>query len=208
MLVEEVPKSTANGSTVYFSSSINLSARPAFREEDGQPKKARAKVNYNLTDMMNAQIQAHANHDRNAPLKLSEQLQLERVVNKRLVELNRELPAFDLPKNFAYRMPGDTKTRLGNTPSTKRILAARRNLNSYFEEERNLISVNTILSVHYQFVDPQDTDGKAKAARVAKRRVRLCCVCGMTSPYSRCGDCGMYSCSVRCNRLHKELRCT
>lgn len=225
MLVEEVPKQTqASSSSVYFLSLVNLSARPfskAFEGDENRNSKNRPKVNYNLTDLLNAQTQVnYSNGSVNSGVfKLSQQMQLERLISKRLGDLSKETPNsnFEIPKSFGYTSihkslsGGDKKKiRLGNTPSTKRILAARRNLNSYFEEEKNLISINTILSVNYSFAEQQDfgTDSKRrKTERRFKPKVKLCCICGGQSHYSRCASCGLYSCSVRCNRLHLELRC-
>ncbi|CAX41996.1 nucleosome-binding component of the SWR1 complex, putative [Candida dubliniensis CD36] len=232
MLVEEVPKSTnAKTSTIYFSSSINLTARSLGKssntgESISSSNKGRAKVNYNLTQLMNAQTQSNEPSN-TGPLKSSQQIQLERLVLKRLVELNQEtsIKGFELPKNFVYTGIHSTgggdntitshKSRLGNTPTTKKILAARRNLNSYFEEERNLISVNTILGINYQFVDFTDINDKSISTTTNKRRklenvkpkIRLCCICGNKSNYSRCSSCGLYYCSVKCNNLHQESRC-
>ena len=235
MLVEEVPKSTnAKTSTIYFSSSINLTARLLGKssntgESISSSNKGRAKVNYNLTQLMNAQTQSNEPSN-TGPLKSSQQIQLERLVLKRLVELNQEtsIKGFELPKNFVYTSIHSTgggdnttkpshKSRLGNTPATKKILAARRNLNLYFEEERNLISVNTILGINYQFVDFTDIDNNKSATATAstkrrklesvKPKIRLCCICGDKSNYLRCLSCGLYYCSVKCNNLHQELRC-
>lgn len=232
MLVEEVPKSTnAKTSTIYFSSSINLTARLLGKssntgESISSSNKGRAKVNYNLTQLMNAQTQSNEPSN-TGPLKSSQQIQLERLVLKRLVELNQEtsIKGFELPKNFVYTGIHSTgggdntitshKSRLGNTPTTKKILAARRNLNLYFEEERNLISVNTILGINYQFVDFTDINDKSISTTTNKRRklenvkpkIRLCCICGNKSNYLRCSSCGLYYCSVKCNNLHQELRC-
>lgn len=136
-----------------------------------------------------------------------------------MVELNQEssTKGFELPKNFAYtsihssrdNRNSSQKSRQGNTPSTKRILAARRNLNLYYEEERNLISINTILSSNFQFIDVIDSrDVKNKIPERSRPRVRLCCICGSKSNYSRCPLCGLYYCTVKCNKLHQELRCT
>ena len=49
-------------------------------------------------------------------------------------------------------------------------MAARRNLNLYFEEERNLISVNTILGINYQFVDFTDIDNNKSATATASTK--------------------------------------
>lgn len=225
MLVEEIPKQTqSNGSSIYFSSLVNLSARPfskAFDGDENRTGKNRPKVNYNLTDLLNAQTQANYSNGSvsSGVFKLSQQMQLERLISKRLGDLGKETPNsnFELSKTFGYTSVHKTlsasdkkKVRLGNTPSTKRILAARRNLSSYFEEEKNLISINTILSVNYLFAEQHDMRQakKQKTERRFKPKVKLCCVCGGQSPYLRCGSCGLYSCSVRCNRLHLELRCT
>ncbi|EMG48266.1 hypothetical protein G210_1183 [Candida maltosa Xu316] len=216
MLVEEVPKSTnANTSTVYFSSSINLTARSLGRSDasgesatsSGTNKKGRAKVNYNLNQLMNAQISTNEPTN-SGPSKSAQQVQLERLVSKRLVELNHETSTkgLELPKNFTYTSihatsNGDKKfsqkSRLGNTPNTKRILAARRNLNSYFEEERNLMSVNTILGLNYQFVDFTNVENKKKKRKVEgiRPKIRLCCICGDKSNYSRCPSCGLFYCT-------------
>lgn len=234
MLVEEIPKgSNAHSSTIYFSSSINLTARliiPKGVDTGGEEtpvgvnKKGRTKVNYNLNQLMNAQVQVNqdtSSRAGNGPLKTTQQVQLERLVAKRLTELNQEssTKGFELPKNFTYNSIHSSssthkkshKSRLGNTPTTKRILSARRNLNLYFEEERNLISVNTILALNYQFVDFTDMEKKSKKARIDSRiyrpKLRLCCICGSKSNYSRCKLCGLYFCSVKCNNLHQQLRC-
>lgn len=219
MLVEEIPKKNqSNSSTIYFSSSINLTARRNNRIDDSeeqQSNKGRAKVNYNVNHLMLAQTLAN---DIQSPssLKSAQQVQLERVISKRLTELNKDPnPPFDLPKGFEYKSihsghdAKSNKSRLGNTPTTKRILAARRNLNSYFEEERNLISINSILNLNYQFVDFSlfEQTKKRKIDHVNKPKLRLCCVCGNKSSYTRCNLCGLYSCSVKCNRLHNESRC-
>lgn len=159
---------------------------------------------------MTAQIQAN---DIQSPssLKSAQQIQIERLLSKRILDLNKDSnQPFDLPRGFEYKsMIKNDKARLGNTPTTKRILAARRNLNSYFEEERNLISINSILNLNYQFVDFSQFENskKRKIDGVNKPKLRLCCVCGGMSSYSRCSSCGLYSCSVKCNRLHIESRC-
>ncbi|ODV81688.1 uncharacterized protein CANTADRAFT_45980 [Suhomyces tanzawaensis NRRL Y-17324] len=229
MLVEEIPKSTnPNSSTVYFSSSVNLTARPSSsrhaqsnESNDGASnKKGRQKVNYNVNQLMHAQIQVADPQAGSGPLKSTQQLQLERIVSKRLVDLTREGSSalFELPKNFAYNSihasldKNSKSARLGNTPTTKRILSARRNLNLYFEEERNLISINSILGQNYQFItDSEWEQAKSKVRKPVARRLRprlkLCCICGSNSSYSRCHTCGLFSCSVRCNNLHNELRC-
>jgi zinc finger HIT domain-containing protein 1 len=229
MLVEEVPKGA--NPRVYFSSAVNLSAksRPYANQEPetaaesaSRQGKNRPKVNYNLTYLMNAQTQV-ADSSAGGSLKSAQQIQLERIISKRLVDLNRE-PAsgaqFELPKNFAYHsahggINPDKKARQGNTPTTKKILSARRNLNLYFEEERNVISINSILALNYQFVDAIDgiseTDGvkrrKLRKTSTLRPRLRLCCICGQNSSYARCTSCGLFLCSVRCNRVHQELRC-
>lgn len=229
MLVEEVPKQTnANSSTIYFLSLVNLQARPSFKDSDdaNRNSKNRPKVNYNLTDLLNAQTQANYSNGTtasNGAYKSSQQVQLERFISKRTSELSRESPQsnFDLPKTFGYtsihkHMSANDKKklRLGNTPSTKRILAARRNLNSYFEEEKNLISINTILGVNFAFAEQnggefEESDAKRRrVTKLFKPKAKLCSICGSRSNYSRCGQCGLYSCSVRCLRLHHELRCT
>ncbi|CAN3373937.1 hypothetical protein DIURU_005559 [Diutina rugosa] len=204
MLVEEVPKTNPNSSTVYFSSSINLTARPQRRalgdDEGPSSSNKRAKVNYNLTQLMQAQVQAREQSQ--AQIKSAQQITIERLASKRLRDLNID-PHFDLPRTF------EADKRIGNTPSTKKILTARRNLNSYFEEERNLMSVNTILNSCYQFIDFSEFEKKKKQPEVVKKdKLRLCCMCGNSSSYSRCPSCGLYSCSVRCNRLHLDSRCS
>lgn len=224
MLVEEVPKSTnSNTSTIYFSSSINLTARLLGKSSTGESstgssnKKGRAKVNYNLNQLMNAQTQTNEPTNKTGTLKSTQQVQLERLVSKRLVDLSQETSTkgFELPKNFTYtsiHSKGSEKvshkSRLGNTPNAKRILAARRNLNLYFEEERNLISINTILTLNHQFVDFTDIDkNKRRKVERIRPKIRLCSICGNKSNYSRCPLCGLYYCSVKCNNLHQELRC-
>ncbi|KAK6203543.1 uncharacterized protein RJT21DRAFT_28296 [Scheffersomyces amazonensis] len=224
MLVEEIPKSTnAKSSTIYFTSTINLSARSMNRnghgddEESSTNKKGRAKVNYNVNQLMNIQTQINgASTGSDGPLKSAQQIQLERVVSKRIVDLSKESNNFELPKNFCYNptheIDQNKRLRLGNTPSTKKILSARRNLNSYFEEERNLMSINTILGLNYQFVDFSEVEAPRKKkrkveGRMYRPRVRLCCICGSTSNYSRCHLCGLFYCSVRCNKFHQESRC-
>lgn len=232
MLVEEVPKrGPTNASTIYFSSLVNLQARPLSKsadaggrdEKNNRNSKSRPKVNYNLTELLNAQTQANYSNGSvsSGVYKSSHQMQLEKIVSKRLAELGKETPNanFELPKTFAYTSvhkhmsaADKKKLRLGNTPSTKKILAARRNLNSYFEEEKNLISINTILGVNFSFAEQRnDTGSDAKRSKTGesfKPKLKLCSVCGYRSNYSRCGNCGLYSCSVRCLRLHHELRCT
>lgn len=239
MLVEEVPKTTnSNSTTVYFSSSINLSARPSsysFKQQDNNQdqddsgnannanrhNKSRPKVNYNLNHLMNAQTQANDTSAYSGPLKSSQQIQLERIITKRLNELNKESATntFEIPKNFTFQnanASGDKrKARQGNTPTTKKILSSRRNLNLYFEEERNLISINSILSLNYQFIDQIDATSEDKSStkkrklneRAFKPRLRLCCICGSNSSYARCTNCGLFACSVKCNKLHEDLRC-
>lgn len=233
MLVEEIPRlNQNNGSTVYFLSLINLSARPSVKSQDAsngeeanRNSKSRSKVNYNLTDLLNAQTQVNYSNGtvHGGAYKSSQQLQLEKLIVKRFGELSKESPNsnFEIPKTFTYSSihkshsaADKKKMRLGNTPSTKRILAARRNLNSYFEEEKNLISINTILGVNFQFAEQNDSlleGNSSKRRKVGERafkpKVKLCCICGSNSEYSRCGTCGLYSCSVKCIRLHHELRC-
>lgn len=203
MLVEEVPKTNPNSLTVYFSLLINLTARPQRRAlgEDEAPSSStkRAKVNYNLTQLMQAQVQAREQSQ--AQIKLAQQISIERLVLKRLRDLNND-PQFDLPRTF------EADKRIGNTPSTKKILTARRNLNLYFEEERNLMLVNTILNLCYQFIDFSEFEKKKKPEVVKKHKLRLCCMCGSLLSYLRCPLCGLYSCSVRCNRLHLDSRCS
>ncbi|KAI5962132.1 uncharacterized protein KGF55_003208 [Candida pseudojiufengensis] len=220
MLVEEVPKSTtSNATTVYFSSSINLTARSLnsnkhqLNESGDGPvnKKGRTKVNYNLNQLFNAQTSANNDPKNSGPSKSVQQIQLEKLVQKRLNELNQETSTkgFELPKNFVYTSIHSVgnkrlaqKSRLGNTPATKRILAARRNLNSYFEEERNLISINTILSSNFQFVDLIDFNNpKSTKSERSRPKLRLCCICGSKSNYSRCPSCVIsLSCCKSCEK--------
>lgn len=221
MLVEEIPKTiSTNPSIIYFLSLVKLQALPALRNdtEELRSEKNRPKVNYNITDLLNAQQQVNYNGSGNGGVfKSSHQMQLEKLITKRLLELSRESPnpAFELPKMFAYISThkwlnaADKKIRNGNSLAAKRILAARRNFNSYLDEEKNWIWTNTIQGVHFLFAEQkwelQAT--KRKVLLVLKPKVRLCCVCGSQSPYSRCGACGLYSCSVKCRRLHFESRC-
>lgn len=229
MFVEEIPSgANAKTSTVYFSSSINLTARPGSTRhaesqgnaEGSATKKARTKVNYNLTLLMNAQTEANKATESAGPMKSAQQIQMERLTSKRLTELAKDSlhTGFELPKNFQYNSihsknkAQKPSARLGNTPTTKKILLARRNLNLYFEEERNLIAINTILGLNYQFLENTDMDlvntkrGKGAATRF-KPRIKLCCICGSQSHYLRCYTCGLFTCGVRCNNLHNELRC-
>lgn len=221
MLVEEIPRGASTSGTIYFLSLVNVQARTFKDPEENRTAKNRPKVNYNLTDLLNAQTQANYSNGgvaSNGAFKSSQQLQLERFLSKRVSELSKELPQcnFEIPKTFGYTSihknlsaADKKKVRLGNTPSTKRILAARRNLNSYFEEEKNLISINTILGVNYSFAEQNTSEGsKRRKVTVFKPKVKLCSVCGSNSNYLRCPNCGLYSCSVRCLRLHHELRCT
>lgn len=263
MLVEEVPKTSAQkGSTVYFTSSVNLTARPPSYQDrlgssnlassisnensgnsnengngaggDGSSSnngsngnrfaKSRPKINYNLNHLMNAQTSVNdTSNASKGQLKSAQQIQIERLISRRIGELNKEnngsVSNFEIPKNFADSrngtLSGDKKkARLGNTPLTKKILAARRNLALYFEEERNVLNVNTILSLNYQFVDelePMLVESSAKRQKLSrslvKPKVKLCCICGGNSGYARCEACGLFSCSVRCNKLHLDLRC-
>lgn len=235
MLVEEVPKSNGlKNATVYFTSSINLTPRlnnprNALHQQSSsatgttptgnEDKKGRAKVNYNVNSLMNNQLQIDT-QSLGGPLKTTQQIQLERVVSKRLNELNREGSAasFELPKNLIYNSIHSNEahknsSRLGSTPNTKKILLARRNLNLYFEEERNIISINTILNLNYQFVDSIENglDEPRKKRKIQQKRIKprlkLCCICGGSSGYARCYNCGLFYCSVVCNNLHNELRC-
>lgn len=208
MLVEEIPKRTnANSSTIYFTSSINLTARPSRNQDNGdKPQQKKAKINYNLNDLMNAQIQSDQ-PQATGPLKSSQQLTLERLATKRVLDLSKEGVAsnFELPKNFVYKGK-DVNKRQGNTPSTKKILAAKRNLNLYFEEERNLVSLNSILSLNYQYLDRYDYS-KKKVIKPIRPRLKLCCICSNISNYARCANCGLFYCSIKCSRLHLESRC-
>lgn len=227
MLIEEVPKKTnSNSSTIYFSSSINLTARPNSRinqnnnDELIQPQSKKQKINYNLNDLMNAQIQSNDNSQTSGPLKSAQQLALERLATKRMLELSKEanVTNFELPKNFEYnkQLKGKpTTSKQGSTPGTKKILSARRNLNSYFEEERDLMAINSILSLNYQYLDQLDSynsavndkSKKAKKEKLFRPRIKLCCICSNVSNYARCGTCGLFYCSIRCNRVHHESRC-
>lgn len=225
MLVEEVPKNRdTKSTTIYFSSSVNLSARaPVYTAEDNPQDdgddrnghrhiKSRPKVNYNLTHLMNVQTQANEAQKTLEEFKSSHQVQMERYVNKRIGELARD--TLEASKNMTIDTfdPSDKKrARQGNTPTTKKILSSKRTLNLLFEEERDILCINSILSLNYQFVDQIDTSlYKRKNEKEFKRvrpRLKLCCICGSISSYSRCADCGLYSCSVRCNRMHQEVRC-
>ncbi|GEQ70756.1 hypothetical protein JCM33374_g4435 [Metschnikowia sp. JCM 33374] len=112
MLVEEVPKrGPTNSSTIYFSSSVNLQARPSSksadssnRDEANRTSKSRPKVNYNLTELLNAQT--HANYSNGSVssgvYKSSHQMQLEKLLSKRLSELGKETPNanFELRKRL------------------------------------------------------------------------------------------------------------
>ncbi|EGV60149.1 hypothetical protein CANTEDRAFT_116216 [Yamadazyma tenuis ATCC 10573] len=225
MLIEEIPtKRNANSSTVYFTSSINISARPTSRlnqqnsEAQNQPKAKKTKINYNLNDLMNKQIQSSDSSQLSSgPLKSSQQLTLERSATKRLLDLSKETSqsTFDLPKNFEYknRAGKGTGSRQGNTPGTKKILSARRNLNSYFEEERNLVSINSILGLNYQYLDQldsTDTNNKGKKnspTKLSRPRIKLCCICSNLSSYARCNSCGLFFCKIQCYKLHQESRC-
>lgn len=217
MLVEEIPnRRNANSSTIYFSSSINLSARPAARnqtnaEEALQPKAKKAKINYNLNDLMNKQIQTQEAQN-SGPLKSSQQLTLERLATKRILDLSKEgsTSNFELPKVFEYKKSNKKGVKQGNTPGTKKILSARRNLNLYFEEERNLVSINSILSLNYQYLDQLDyyQSGKSnKQQKLFRPRIKLCCICSNISNYTRCHNCGLFYCNIKCYRIHQENRC-
>ncbi|KAG7193319.1 uncharacterized protein KQ657_000733 [Scheffersomyces spartinae] len=225
MLVEEIPKtSNANSNTIYFSSLINLLARPtslrhsnlnSTDDGDGTSRgsKNRPKVNYNLTDLANKSI----GNDSGSGLKSQQLLQLEKLITKRLTELHKESSVpFEIPKNLSFHGGGKAKARPGNTPTTKRIISARRNLNLYFEEEKDYLALNAILTRAYQFADPNDgaTSQKVKkqksmisTKRAFKPKLKLCCICGNKSDYTRCFKCGLFSCSVRCNKVHVQLRC-
>lgn len=237
MLVEEVPKSNnPNSRTIYFSSSINLSARSTNyhsrndwqglneSHEDNNANrlsKSRPKVNYNVTQLMNAQTHANDSAASRGPLKSAQQIHLERIITKRLNDLIKTSPSanFDLPKNFSFLSMNSAsdkkKSKQGSTPGTRKILSSRRTLNLYFEEESNVLSINSILSLNFQFVDQIDDvaqDGNQhKSRKVEERsfkpRLKLCCICGIVSNYSRCRNCGLFTCSVKCNRLHEDLRC-
>lgn len=226
MLVEEIPKTlNTNTTTIYFLSLVNLQARPTHKSDiqtdELRGEKNRPKVNYNITDLLNAQTQVNYNSGtvNGGVFKSLHQMQLEKVITKRLLELSKESPnpTFELPKMFAYTSIHKTlsaadkkKVRHGNSLAAKRILAARRNFNSYLDEEKNWIWTNTIQGVHFLFAEQNWELAKKQkkgSLPVLKPKVRLCSVCGSRSPYSRCGACGLYSCSVKCRRLHFESRC-
>lgn len=227
MLVEEIPKTlNTNSTTIYFLSLVNLQARPTHKADsqgdEPRGEKNRPKVNYNITDLLNAQTQVNYNSGtvNGGVFKSSHQMQLEKVITKRLLDLSKESPnpTFELPKMFAYTSIHKTlsaadkkKVRHGNSLAAKRILAARRNFNSYLDEEKNWIWTNTIQGVHFLFAEQNWELAKKRkkgGMPVLKPKLRLCSVCGSRSPYSRCGACGLYSCSVKCRRLHFESRCT
>lgn len=227
MLVEEIPKAiSTNSTTIYFLSLVNLQARPTLKSletqnDESRGEKNRPKVNYNITDLLNAQTQVNYNSGtvNGGVFKSSHQMQLEKVITKRLSELSKESPNpnFELPKMFSYTSIHKTlsaadkkKIRQGNSLTAKKILAARRNFNSYLDEEKNWIWTNTIQGVHFLFAEQNWELAKKRkklGESVTKPKVRLCSVCGSRSPYSRCGACGLYSCGVKCRRLHFELRC-
>lgn len=226
MLIEEIPpKRNNNSSTIYFSSSINLSARPNPRlnlgnnNENNQPKAKKAKINYNLNDLMNKQIQTNDGQKANGPLKSTHQIALEKAATRRILDLSKEAnnTNFELPKNFEYRNragTGNKLSRQGSTPGTKKILSARRNLNSYFEEERNLVSINTILTISYHYLDQFDAytnlngSKELTQTKLFRPRIKLCCICSNISSYARCMNCGLFYCNIKCYKIHQESRCT
>lgn len=141
MLVEEVPKQALKKQFyVYFLSLVSLLARPYFKNADSEDanrnSKNRPKVNYNLTDLLNAQTQANYNSGTVASgvFKSSQQMQLERLISKRLGELSKRLRI--VISSYQKRLVTLASIRISVPPTRRRYaLVTHHPLNVFWRQD-------------------------------------------------------------------------
>lgn len=200
MLVEELARNADR--SVYFTSSINVTSRKQ-KASSGQENRRKRPTpgTYNLS---NIETNLHGTG-------LTEDLQTTKNDLKRFQELDKENyndTKIDLPKiglNFEYkRFPGFDRVqqgpkggrlKTGANASTKKILASRKMLSNYLDEDERQASIQFNLVSKKQL----------KLLMVPPKK--LCSICGDNAP-SSCTRCLARICCVKCSRIHNESRCT
>lgn len=214
--VEEIPR--GSDPNVYFSSNINLKASKSGYSSSNtdQSRKRMATGAYNLS-----QLEANA-HDSS----INENLLEVRKSMKRFQEIDREnyvdqhskldlprsglnvdfknfnsedYPIFDLinySNNINKNKNSSRRVKQGQTPATKKILASRKTINNYMDDD----------IVHAKIIKEGKIYPKMDATHALPGK-KLCSICGSDSP-NRCVRCGTRYCGVKCLTIHKETRCS
>lgn len=118
----------------------------------------------------------------------------ERVVSKRLAELDRENyhdnVKIDIPPRRLLVEQTKVANRIGNTVNSRRVLSSRKTLVNHLDD------------------DPASTKRFADAAATTSRYppIKLCSICGYWGKMS-CIRCGAKYCGMVCEDTHKETRC-
>lgn len=170
-----------------------------------QSGNTRKRVNYNIQQIQAEQFlmkPADNNNDEednnlNGPDNIQSISPVElKKANKRFEELSREnyndLAKFEIPRNITgLNIVKDTKP----SSAVKRILVSRKNWSNYVDEidkkELKLIQ----------------NGGKLEVLPNVFKIKKLCTICGGIS-YSSCIKCHARVCSVKCQNVHNETRCT
>lgn len=110
-----------------------------------------------------------------------------------------DYPIFDLV-SYSQSINKNINARtykVGKTVHTRKILASRKTLNNYYDEDVH--STNIIKGEKYYSVIDDDhalIPGK-----------KLCSICG-SNAVNVCVKCGSRFCGLACSTVHKETRCT
>ncbi|CAM9015274.1 hypothetical protein WICANDRAFT_76486 [Wickerhamomyces anomalus NRRL Y-366-8] len=206
-LVEEITNKYDRDS--YFTSSINLPSKSKHKStsQDNRPRKRLAPGTYNL-----ATIESNLHGT-----GLTEDLAEQKNSMKRFDELDKEnyneSSRIELPKTgllFEYNRfesnstvlqnekklgPKGGRLKQGNTAQVKKILASRKQLSNYLDEDdKNASILFNVVSKkkNLQFIVPNK---------------KLCSICGDNAPGS-CVRCNSRVCSVKCSTVHNETRCS
>ncbi|CCH43039.1 Vacuolar protein sorting-associated protein [Wickerhamomyces ciferrii] len=205
-LVEEINPRIDRDS--YFTSSINLPSKSKHRptSEDFRPRKRLAPGTYNLatieSNLHGTGLTEDLVETKNS-LKRFEELDKENYNDTAKIELPKNGMNFEYTKFEANQLnsehlkfgPKGGKLKQGSTTQIKKILASRKTLTNYLDED------DKTTSILFNLVS------KKKNLQFLVPNKKLCSICGDNSPGS-CVRCNSRVCSVKCSTVHNETRCS
>lgn len=159
----------------------------------GQPTKRR-RVNYNIQQLQAQQFDTSVAPppDATPPIDKKAQRRFDELSRENYTDTRWEVP---LPRSVTGLVIKRPTTSLSSSKSqagaaVRRALVSRKNWSNWVEELGDSLRILDQVEV-----PPQKT------------REKLCSVCGSRS-FSSCIVCKARVCSVRCQNVHKETRCT
>lgn len=204
--IQEIPK--GHNAAVFVSSLHAVPTRAYDRSTGGGGGggEKRRRVNYNVQQIQAEQFNLPVKNKLGGGMEGDEDeedltandlspLEMKKA-NKRFEELNRENynesgTKVDVPKGIGHTIVRDNKP----SPTVKRMLVSKKTWGNFGDE----IPKGQMRLIH--------NSGSLVVAPNQTQLKKLCTICGGVS-YSSCIKCASRVCSVRCQKIHDETRCT